>query len=1565
MPRLLASPLALVSATRYAGATGYQSARLAWTAAAGAATVARAVGTAAVAQAAQRPGPVLAAMADVGAGRHVRRVWTRSGHAHVEVRGLSGRGARHQKVAGDVTEALGRLEGVHWAQVNSVTRQVLLAFNEDAIGLDQIVSVIESVEEQHGTDDGEFAAAGTEVTPEHPADDTPIAVTAVALATDLAGLALAGAGRMMHVGLLPRSARLPLLIANTHPWARRRLERRLGHLQAELLVALGTAGVNAASLGPGPLAVDSVHQALRLTERLGRRSVWRRREPELVGDGVGLGHETPDVGERPQPLPEGPVERLADETALASLLEAAGALAFARDPGRAAELMLTTMPMAGRQGRDAYVAMLGWNLTRHGAVPMDGTALHRLDRVDTVVIDSAALLTAQRVVLQAEVAGRATKMTDADVWRIAEQLIAPAAPEGREAGAKDWRLRTPRSAKAKPQPQPGAEEFDLVDRSGHRRGRVALGHALDPLAEALLEAAHQAADRILLSHDASTAELVQWADDVLPANEDLHPHIRRLQNEGRVVLLVSGADEAALAAADVGVAVLAPTAEGAGPAASSCWSGDLITGPGLAEAWRVVNAVPTAKAVSRRSSRLALGGAALGALLTVRGGRRRTRVPRIQVSPVHSAAMAALLAGAYSGLRCGRQDLPEGTSRAPWHALTAQDVYNRLLQSRRDADREAAAARRAPAPVRATRAAASRVAAFTPVRVSGEFAQSVADELRDPLTPVLALGAAASAVVGSSIDAFLVSGVMGGNAIISAGQQMRARKALRRLMLGERPAARLARWEPLGLADEGEDWIDGLEDARTRSLPAARLRLGDVIVLRSGDVIPADARLIRAEELEVDESALTGESLPVAKSVEPTPGADLSERACMVYEGCVVVAGTGYAVVSAVGAKTEAGRATAAAGTARAPRAGIQARLVELTRIALPATAIGGGAVTALAAVRGVPLRQALASGVAVAVAAVPEGLPLVATVAQLAAARRLSGKGVLVRSANALEALGRVDTVCFDKTGTLTEGRLSVARIAAFDEVLPADRSAVVLHTAACACPDPGDEKGATRSLVHPTDIAVVQAAREHPAESDAWERVAELPFETTRGYSAGLCARDGHRLLAVKGAPETVLELCVTVHTEKGDRKLTRERRSKAAATLRQLADDGLRVLAVARRELDGQQLPDDAQAQLAEQVRELTLLGFVAIADTVRPSAAETVRLLTEAGVRTVMITGDHPRTAVAIARQLDIPDTETVLTGAELDRLPKTERDAKIAASTVFARVSPQHKVRIIQALQGAGRVVAMAGDGSNDAAAIRLADVGVALGGAGSRPARNAADLVLAEPDPVGIVAALQEGRALWRSVRDAVAILVGGNAGEIAFTLLGTAIGGRAPLGTRQFLLVNMMTDMLPALAVALAPARPAAEGAAQGPDSAPVPGTWGPELVRDLAARGGATALGAMLAWQAARATGRERRASTASLAALVITQLGQTAVTSRHSPLVLATCVGSAAMLFAVVETPGVSQFFGCTPLGPVAWTMVGASAATATAAGALAPALIEKIAAHLHPTKARMNETKEAGR
>jgi cation-transporting ATPase I len=1572
------------SATAYSLATSLSSARLAAATARGTAAVAAAVVGYAAGQAAsgagraaeralpdrletipRRVGCVLGELASPGPGRASRRVWSRGGRAHIEVRGLTGRGARHRRLAADVTAALNGLEGVRWAQVNAVTRQVLLAFDEDEVDLDGLIETVEAVEEARGAADAEFPRG----LPEHPADDTPGAMAALALGADLAGFGVAAAFRVAHIAPLPRAARVPLVFAETYPRLRDTLERWLGRPHADLLLALSASTANAASHGLAPLTADGLRDLLKLAEVRSRQNAWNRREQELVADGGELPVEAPVRRARPVPFPQGPVERLGDRAGLASLLGAGGMLAFARDPGRAADLMLATMPKAARQGREAFAAVLGWELGRHGVVPMDAGALQRLDRVSAILIDSAALCTTRPRVLSATATDAGpddeagldaeTVLDDEEVWRIAERLVASRSEEPWASHA--WRLERAPGTAAGGHGDPTAPTLNLVDGADRHRGEVRIGCVLDPLADAVLAAARESSARIVLTEHDSAQELLSWADEVVPAADSTTDQVRRLQSEGHGVLFLSTARHAALQAADVAIAVLQgavdPGAEGS-IASPVSWSADLICGPGLAEAWRLLHAASAARRVSERSCRLALGGSALGALLATAGGRRRRSSG---LTPVHSATLAAVVTGGYSALHVARLPAPEPVVRGSWHAQDARDVYSRLRDHRMRTARQAADRHEAlsAALVRALRAAANRLAHVPPVRQvvvtpaeeSAQLAGAVVEELRDPLSPVLALGAAASAVVGSGVDAVLVGGVMAGNAVISAAQRLRAEHALRGLLLGERINARRTRWP--GPAASGSDapdssdgsWTDGLPGAATEPVPADRLEPGDAILLRAADIVPADARLLRADDLEVDESVLTGESLPVAKSTGPTPGAELAERSCMVYEGCTVVAGTGYAVVVAVGSATESGRAAAAAGSAGSS-AGIQARLSELTRIALPAAGLGGLGVTGLSVLRGVPLRQAVASGVAIAVAAVPEGLPLVATVAQLSAARRLSRKGVLVRSPRTLEAVGRVDTLCFDKTGTLTTGRLSVTRAASYDKERSFDdpRARRLLTVAARACPSV--DQPSAKAPVHATDAAVLDAADRLTGPDDAWTLESELPFETTRGYSASLGTQDGQPYLAVKGAPEIILEQCAAVASAKSVARLTEARRRTAQATLRRLADQGLRVLAIAQAQPEAQPGSPQTDADVADLVSglELTLLGFVAIADTPRESAADTVKRLTDAGVRVTVITGDHPNTASAVARQLGIPDADRVVTGADLDRLPKPQREAKIAEATVLARVSPEHKVRIVQALQRAGHVVAMTGDGTNDAAAIRLADVGVAVAGKGSVSARSAADLVLTDPDPQRIIEAVAEGRALWGSVRDAVSILVGGNGGEVAFTILGTALGGRAPLGTRQFLLVNMLTDMLPALAVALAPTEADSDGE-QALAAGPVAGLRGPELARDLAARGAATTLGATLAWQAGRLTGRRRRAATMGLAALVGTQLGQTLVTGRHRPLVVATSLASAAALFAVVETPGLSSFFGCTPLGPAAWGIVGASAATATAAGAVAPTLFAK--------------------
>jgi cation-transporting ATPase I len=364
-------------------------------------------------------------------------------------------------------------------------------------------------------------------------------------------------------------------------------------------------------------------------------------------------------------------------------------------------------------------------------------------------------------------------------------------------------------------------------------------------------------------------------------------------------------------------------------------------------------------------------------------------------------------------------------------------------------------------------------------------------------------------------------------------------------------------------------------------------------------------------------------------------------------------------------------------------------------------------------------------------------------------------------------------------------------------------------------------------------------------------------------------------------------------------------------------------------------------------------MVLLGFLGLADSVRPTAAAAVADLRAAGVEVVMITGDHPGTAAAIATELDILNGNRVLTGPELDALCEAALDNVLPGVSVFARVTPTQKVRIVRAYQRIGRVVAMTGDGANDAPAIRLADTGIALAGRGSPAASEAADVVVVDDRIETILDAIVEGRAMWASVRDALAILIGGNLGEVGFTLAATAIAGEAPLGARQFMLVNLLTDMLPAMTIAL---RPPANRSPEfllheGPDT-----SLGVALAQQVVLRAATTAGGATGAWLIARASGTRRRASTVALVALVGTQLGQTALVGGSSPIVLGSTVVSAAALVGIVQTPGVSHFFGCTPLGPIGWGIATGATATATGASLLVPWAVDRVHGAERPLLAR---------
>ncbi|MDF3299355.1 cation-translocating P-type ATPase [Streptomyces tropicalis] len=1050
----------------------------------------------------------------------------------------------------------------------------------------------------------------------------------------------------------------------------------------------------------------------------------------------------------------------------------------------------------------------------------------------------------------------------------------------------------------------------------------------DPWTEAVMDAARRARLRVVVLDDPALEDFTGLADQVVDARRPLDDVVYGLRGEDSTVVTVArmrSADEhdvlAGLRASDLAVAL---TDRGG----AVVWSADLLALHGLPDVWRLLTAIPPARTTGRRAQTLARSGAALSGLLVAvgesKGGRgRRAVLPGLRHAPVDAAALAALLSGTRAALGVAAARPPHPRPRVHWHELDPDEARERL-------GREPSATAWQEAAARARKAVAglSRHPVVAPARWTVELGGAVRGELHDPLTPVLAVGSAASAILGSVVDALLVVGALDLNALVGGFQRLRAERALSGLVAEQGRKARVA--PPAAEAPAGG----------TRTVDATKLRPGDVIELKGDDVVPADARLLWQEGLEVDESALTGESLPVQKQTDPTPHAPVADRRCMVFEGTTVVGGQARAVVVDIGDRTEAARAVHLA--ARTPPAGgVQARLQELTRRALPLTLAGGAAVTGLALVRGTPIREAVSGGVAVAVAAVPEGLPLVATVAQLAAARRLSRGGVLVRTPRTLEALGRMDTLCFDKTGTLTENRLRLVRVSDADGTVRRARDAVsaaTLRTAARACPrlngDTPHDGGSDRP-VHATDEAVLDAAGPDPD----WVQLEGRGFEAARGYAAAVGrSADGPRVLVVKGAPEIVLPACAGLPAH-------------AADAAHDLAAGGLRVLAVARRELRD----DETEAETLEQpLHELRFTGLLALSDVPRETSTALVHGLHEEGVRPVMLTGDHPQTARAIATELGWPEDTIVVTGDELAAADRSARARMLRDAGVVARVAPEQKLQVVEALRDAGRVVGMVGDGANDAAAIRAADIGVGINARGSAAARNAADIVLTDDDLTVLIDAIGEGRALWHSVADAIAILIGGNAGEVGFGLVGTLLSGTAPLSTRQMLMVNLFTDLFPAMAVAVTPKEDPEQARAGSPEDV-AGGVLGAPLIRQIRHRALTTCLGAVTAWLIGRWTpGTARRSSTMALCAVVGTQLAQTLLDRRDSTLVRVTSVGSAAVLVAVVQTPGVSRLVGCTPLGPAAWSGVAAAILLALAGQRALPLLEDTLTRLLPPER-----------
>ncbi|WP_433605292.1 HAD-IC family P-type ATPase [Dactylosporangium sp. CA-139114] len=1425
------------------------------------------------------PGALVRAVPVPGRARSARRVWTGNGRAHIEVRGVDR--PEGEPVAQQLRARLEQVRGVHWAEVNTALSRVVVAFEEGSVGLDDLVDAVEDVEDLHDLRTEGFPVER----PDHPGDIEPLLQQAIALGGDALGLGLAALRSPLARRGLPANALSLIALVDATPRLRNALSERLGRAATELTLALIHSTARGLVAGP-PLGLltDAALRALLIAEIDGRRTVWRRREPELSGRGREPAEPVP--APRPVPLPAGPIERYADRATLAALAGAVGAVGFTRSRWRARTMLTIATPQAARLSRQVFAARLGRALSARGVVPLDATVLRRLDRVDTVVLDARALTTGRFTV--GRLAGLGADLTaeeESDLRARAGALLDPDAPE-RVVRAGEWQLGPLPEVAPKGGPEggqvraaaarlrtPGGVTLGLVH-GGQVRAIVVAEPELRPNAADLVASARAAGRFAVAGVGSGLAERFS-PDEVVAGGTHLAGEIRRLQGQDRVVALVTTGGSAAPAAADCAIGVL----DDDGPVP---WAADLLCGPGLAQARRVLDAVVAARAVSRRGALISLYGSVAAALLALSGpGARQDGRARLAVS---TAGIAAMAMGALAARSVDARPDPVPTDETPWHALDTGTALERLDASPAGLSTEDVRARRAgqPAP---------------DGRVEESFMRTTVDGLANPLTPLLATGAAMSAATGAVTDAALIGSVMGANALLGAVQQRSADRALRQLVRDTSLRAQVIR------------------DGHDTDVPADELVPGDIVTVDAGDAVPADSRILEARNLEVDESTLTGESQLVAKAAAPSAAADVAERRSMLYEGTIVAAGRATAVVVATGPGSELGRSGRAAQTGP-PVRGVQARLMRLTGLSIPVALGSGAALVAGGLLRGQPLASTLGTAVSLAVAAVPEGLPLVATVGQIAAARRLAQRGALVRDPSTTEALGRVDVLCFDKTGTLTEGRVGLQVVSDGVDERPVDVLSPGTHEVLVA--GLRASPAGTAEVPHPTDRAVLAAgpvAGLTPGEGvGGWRVVDDVPFEPARGYHATIGETGRGHLLAVKGAPEIVLPACARWRRGGTAAPVDAAARTAIDAEVERLAGQGYRVLAVAQRPVEADRHIDP------ELVDDLEFLGLLGLADSARPEAKSAVADLRKAGVKVIMLTGDHPTTAAAIAAELDILDHGVVMTGSELDELQDDKFAEVLPRVSVFARVTPAHKVRIVQALQSRGHAVAMTGDGANDAAAIRLADVGIALGKRGTDAARESAGLIVTDDRIETIIDAVVEGRAMWGSVRDAVSVLLGGNLGEIAFTLgAGLLNPSGSPLNARQLLLVNLLTDLLPSLALAISPAshRTAEDLRNDGPEA-----SLGSALTRETAIRAIATAAATAGAWLAARTTGTAARASTVALTTLVGTQLGQTLVAGRHSPLVVGASTVSAAALGAIVSTPGVSQFFGCRPMGPVGW-------------------------------------------
>ena len=806
-----------------------------------------------------------------------------------------------------------------------------------------------------------------------------------------------------------------------------------------------------------------------------------------------------------------------------------------------------------------------------------------------------------------------------------------------------------------------------------------------------------------------------------------------------------------------------------------------------------------------------------------------------------------------------------------------------------------------------------------------------------------------SALIGELIDAIAIITIVILNAIFGFVQEYRAEKTIEALKKLTSPEAIVMR------------------DGKEKKIDSRLVVPGDVIVLEEGSRVPVDMRLIQTSELKIDEAVLTGESSAVTKNIDISKAASIADRKNMAYMGTLVTYGRGVGIAVGTGMKTEMGKIANVVQeeqeqeTPLQKKIGVFGKRLGLLILVICALVIGIGLLRE-GPLAGHPLTEKLIitmviTGIALAVAAIPEGLPAVMTITLALGLQRLAKRNALMRKLPAVEALGSTTVICSDKTGTLTKNEMTISKIWCPDEFTDvtgegykpegklisdgkemsakASENVSFMLKIGTLCTNANLEMSEKEFSIlgDPTEGAIVVAAKKIGLDKKELEtefkRIHEIPFSSERKMMTTVNLSGKHAMACVKGATEVIVNLCDKIHVGGKTTKMTHEWKEKILSKNISMTDQALRVLAIAYKETDGR---DYKSAE-----KNLTFLGLVGMIDPPREEAIESVKVCKKAGIRVVMITGDHKNTAIAVARKLGLLDEhERAITGEEMDKISDEELGKIVNEVAVYARVNPLHKVRIVDALKKKGEIVAMTGDGVNDAPALKRAGIGIAMGIKGTDVSKEASDMILRDDNFSSIVSAVYEGRAIYDNIKNFIQYLLSSNVGEVMIVFFALLIGFQdpatleilLPVTAIQLLWINLLTDGLPALALGVDPAAP---GIMERPPRDPKEGVLTKAMLTDILIFGMIMCAGTLILFDMNLPTGRTHAITVAFTSIVIFEMVRVESVRAKHKlgflsnkKLILA-IASSVFLQLLIVYTPFFQTIFETTAIGLADWAEI----------------------------------------